>query len=215
MNAIEIIQKTATQLKDEGWFAKVEAGDQRAASLFARLVAFKINPSGDPKQAGWLRKGGGENVDGYAEDAIVWDSDPNNLENVIDLVGGAGAPGARLTASNFVERRKSDVWEAPRPLLQIQLEYLKPGGQPPVEPDLPTPEGSIFEEMKALREQLACFVALAQSLETKQVRLSDQIQDTNNKVSDVRNALSNGIAIQAKGNIRFVGDLNITGVAKG
>ncbi len=116
----------------EGYFTKAEAGDMRGASYFARLVAYRLNPAGDPRSFGWLKKGGGSNVDGYADDAIVFGSDPNNLQNVIDVVGGSGAPGARPVwnageGDRGLPRRASDVWDAPRPLTVEQMNYLKAG----------------------------------------------------------------------------------------
>jgi hypothetical protein len=117
-------------LEANGYFEKARNGDHRACGLFARLAAFSLNPSGDPGGWGCLRKtGGGANVEGYSEDAIVLGSDPNNLHNVVDIIGGAGAPGARLAGSldGFVNRRTSDVWEAPKALTDEQMSYLKPG----------------------------------------------------------------------------------------
>jgi hypothetical protein len=118
------------QLEAEGYFAKAAGGDHRACGLFARLAAFRLNPNGDADGWGCLRKtGGGANVEGYSEDAIVLGSDPNNLRNVVDLIVGAGAPGARLAGSldGFVSRRTSDIWERPQALSAEQMNYLKPG----------------------------------------------------------------------------------------
>lgn len=115
----------------EGAFAKCEAGNPRACSLFARYVAWRLNPTADPARWGWLQKNPGETgYDGYAEDAIVFSSDPSNLHNVIDLVGGAGAPGARVQWGGPHPRRPSNPWVAPRALTAEELAYLGIGGTP-------------------------------------------------------------------------------------
>lgn len=131
-------------LVDQGYFDKVADGDGRASGLFTRLAAYALNPSGDPAGWGCLRKtGGGKNIEGYSEDAIVLGNDPNNLHNVRDIIGGAGAPGARLNwGDGFVNRRTSDIWEKPVALNAEQLAYLKPGGEVPgpTPPPTPTPQ---------------------------------------------------------------------------
>lgn len=114
----------------QGYFARVKAGDQRAASLFARLVANDLNPSGYVNDYGWLSKSPGESqVDGYAEDAICGNADPNDLANVVDLVNGAGAPGASIGGA-VKERRSSNKWVKPLQLTTAELDYLLAGGQP-------------------------------------------------------------------------------------
>lgn len=115
-------------LVDEGYFARVASGDTRAASLFARLVALKMNPTARQTLPGWLAKGGGHNVDGFAEDAIVLNANPSDLFNVVDLVSGAGAPGASPVWNGPLPRRASDVWAPPQALSAPDLNYLKPGG---------------------------------------------------------------------------------------
>lgn len=129
---------TAQQLEAEGYFEKARAGDHRACSLFARLVAYRLNPTGHPGGWGWLRKGGGQNVDGYSEDAIVYGSNPQDLQNVCDMVGGAGAPGASLTWQEK-PRRPVDTWEAPRPLSAADMNYLKAGSAHPTPTPTPAP----------------------------------------------------------------------------
>ncbi len=130
----------------QGYFARAAAGDQRAASLFVRLVAYDLNPAGLGSDVGWLRKGGGTNVDGYAEDAVCGNANSADLFNVIDMVGGTGAPGARLNDANpgnVKERRSVDTWFAPRPLTTEELTYLLSGGTvpvPPTEPVQPYPD---------------------------------------------------------------------------
>ena len=122
--------KAAAEKREaRGYFARVKDGDPRAASLFARLVAFDLNPTGRSSDFGTLTKpAGGSNVDGYADDAICYSNDPNNLENVIDLVGGAGAPGARVIAE-VKPRRAQDLWEKPKPLSDDDMAYLLDGGE--------------------------------------------------------------------------------------
>ena len=116
------------QLDAEGYFDRAATGDQRAASLFARLVAYRLNPTGAADSWGWLTKQPGETqVDGYAEDAIVYGSTPSDLVNVVDLVVGAGAPGARIAWQAGKPRRPSNTWERPRPLTEAEMDYLKAG----------------------------------------------------------------------------------------
>lgn len=119
------LQDALVDLERRGCFERARNGDDRAASLFVRAAAYLANPSGDRSGWGWLRKtAGGKNVDGYAEDALVLGSDPNNLFNVYDCVGGAGAPGARLGFNGPLPRRTSDVWEAPRELSATDAAYI-------------------------------------------------------------------------------------------
>jgi hypothetical protein len=117
-------------LEANGYFEKARNGDHRACGLFARLAAYSLNPSGDPAGWGWLTKVPGQKqVEGYSEDAIVLGNDPNNLHNVVDLIIGAGRSGASLAGSldGFVVRLPQNVWEAPKPLTDEQMAYLKPG----------------------------------------------------------------------------------------
>lgn len=129
----------ANAVADQGYFDRCAGGDMRACSLFARLVALQLNPGGDPNGAGWLTKSPGEsNVDGYADDAIVFGQGQNN---VYDLVGGSGAPGASVQCAGPFPRRPHNVWEAPRALSPGELAYLKPGGGiPPGPGPAPVPQ---------------------------------------------------------------------------
>lgn len=118
----------ARELEAAGYFGLVKAGDKRAASLFARLTAYELNPTGDVDDYGWLTKNAGEtNVDGYAEDAIVLGLDPMDLQNVVDLINGAGAPGASIGGA-VKERRPHNVWVRPMPLSDADMAYLRSGG---------------------------------------------------------------------------------------
>lgn len=131
---------TAKQLETEGYFERARAGDRRAASLFARLAAFRLNPHGATNGWGWLSKSPSEtNVDGYAEDAIVFSADDAARENVADLVAGAGAPGASIPDApiDAHERREHNRWVKPESLSIEEMAYLLSGGQP--QPG-PTPE---------------------------------------------------------------------------
>lgn len=115
-------------MEAEGLFARVAQGDQRAASYFARLAAYRLNPTANPFSYGVLKKGGGANVDGYAEDSIVTNANPSDGQNVYDLVGGAGAAGAKLQFDGPKPRRIGvDTWEAPKPLTEAEMNYLKTG----------------------------------------------------------------------------------------
>lgn len=137
------IPRELEALVEERYFEKVAQGDQRAAGLFTRLAAYALNPTGDPRGWGCLRKtGGGHNVEGYSEDAIVYGNDPNDFHNVRDIIGGAGAPGARLNwGDGFVNRRASDIWEKPVALNAEQLAYLKGSAAPQPNPN-PQPNPS-------------------------------------------------------------------------
>jgi hypothetical protein len=134
-------------LEGQGYFKKAQAGDPRACGLFARLAAYELNPGGDPAGWGCLRKtGGGKNIEGYSEDAIVLGNDPANVTNVVDIIVGAGKAGASIGwgvwRPGTDPRRSSDVWEKPVPLTPEQMEYLKPGSQvepPPVPVPVPVP----------------------------------------------------------------------------
>jgi len=130
---LEQVLTTARTLEAQSYFERVRQGDQKAAALFAKLVAYTMNPDGDPDGAGWLSKAPGESqVDGYAEDAIVIGNDPNERENVVDLVNGTGAAGAslpsRLTLADLKPRREHNRWVKPQPLTASQLQYLQAGG---------------------------------------------------------------------------------------
>jgi hypothetical protein len=136
----------ALAVEADGYFERCRSGEMRGCSYFARLVAWRLNPNGDPSSWGTLRKtAGGSNVEGYADDAIVYGQGNNN---VIDLVGSAGVPGASVywgTADNAGtighQRRASDIWEAPQPLTAAMLAYLKPGSQTTPAPT-PFPSGA-------------------------------------------------------------------------
>lgn len=132
----------AAKLREtEGYFAKAKAGDQKAASLFVRLVAFDLNPGRDTTDYGWLSKQPGESqVDGWAEDAIVLGINPTDLTNVVDLVNGAGAPGASIGGA-VKARRLGNQWAAPQPLTAEEMAYLAPVvPPPPPAPSYPYPD---------------------------------------------------------------------------
>lgn len=150
------IQEALQRAVDQGAFRKAADGDDKAASYFVRYAAYLANPSGDQSSWGWLRKtGGGKNIDGYAEDALASNANPNDLNNVYDFVGGAGRPGATVNyGAGPVVRRPSDVWEAPRQLTAAEASYIGlnstgggggGGGQRP---------GEYQDELDALKDQL-------------------------------------------------------------
>lgn len=134
----------ARHLEQQGYFERVRQGDQKAASLFARLTAYTLNPSGDGDDYGCLSKSPSETqVDGFAEDAICYTDNPADRMNVVDLINGAGAPGASIGGA-AKERRESNKWVKPVPLSDEQMAYLRPGGpptpQPPQPPGFPYPD---------------------------------------------------------------------------
>lgn len=122
----------------QGYFERARKGDQKAASLFVRLVADDLNPLGVGTGYGWLSKSPGERqVDGFAEDAICYGANPSDLQNVVDLVNGAGAPGATIGGS-IKERRPNNKWVKPQQLTDEEMSYLLSGGQPvPIPPPRP------------------------------------------------------------------------------
>lgn len=122
----------------QGYFKRVRDGDQRAASLFVKLVALDCNPSGIGSDYGWLSKSPGEQqVDGFAEDAICYGVDPSDLQNVVDLISGAGAPGASIGGA-VKERRPHNKWVKPTALTDEEMDYLLDGAEPvPTPPTLP------------------------------------------------------------------------------
>jgi hypothetical protein len=135
------ILEALAQAHEAGYFERAKQGDDRAASYFVRYAAQLANPNGaDRGSWGVLRKGGGKNIDGYAEDALVFGSSSSDLHNVYDFVLGAGANGARVNyGAGPVNRRDSDKWEAPRPLNGSELAYIGATSNPPPPPPPPPP----------------------------------------------------------------------------
>ncbi len=228
------MQHILQQLEAEGFFERARGGDHRAASLFARLAAYRANPSGSSSSWGWLRKGGGQNVDGYAEDAIVSNANPTDVLNVYDLVSGAGAPGARVSFNGPLPRRTSDVWEAPRALSAGELSYLKPGAS--VDPPPPPPPAVVCKfvppivpiaDLSPLHAKLDTLLGAVANLalRVEQIRpvagedTRPELKHISQQVADVRATLSNGLAITGEGEAssRYLGTVRgkVTGVAKG
>lgn len=121
----------AHQLEQQGYFAKAKSGDERGASYFARMVAARVNPSGNSSDWGWLKKtGAGFNVEGYADGAIVFGNDPANRTNVLKIVTQIGStnPNAIQIGDAVQERRAEDIWDKPVPLPDAITSYLLPGG---------------------------------------------------------------------------------------
>lgn len=134
---------TAKVLQQQGYFTKVKQGDERAASYFARLTAQRVNPTGNPRDWGWLAKGGGFNIEGFADGAIVFGNDPADRQNVLKLVLQVGSSNPNdiqiaSTSAALQPRRESDVWASPVSVPDSILMYLLNGGQPlPIEPPKP------------------------------------------------------------------------------
>jgi hypothetical protein len=152
MNPTDADVKRATDmaqtLKTQGYFAKVKTGDEKAASYFSRLVASTVNPSGNVNDWGWLAKGGGFNVEGYADGAIVFGNNPADLRNVLKIVTQVGSsnPNDIQIGSSVQDRRPVDTWEKPVPLPDSIPSYLLSGGLPvPIPP--PTPSVPSYEAM--------------------------------------------------------------------
>lgn len=216
-----VAKAAAIKLRDQGFFTRAGEGDERAASYFARLVAYTVNPDGDPEGFGVLRKtGGGFNVDGYADGAIVYGSDPQDFENVIKIVTQIGTTHAGI-GDAIQDRRPVDVWEAPKPLTLEQMRYLKPsyapdGDTPPTPPIVPpTPQPN--NELIAL---LARMAASIENIEQRISTLDGDLDGISTQVEDVRNALRNGlgISIEAQSNkVPYLGAVTLkgSGVAKG
>ena len=149
----------ARKREAQGYFDKVKAGDQRAAALFAQLVANDLNPLFDMSDfanlATWsdygrLTKQPGEaQVDGYAEDSIVFGADPADLMNVVDLINGAGAPDASIGGA-VKPRRSTNLWAAPKPLTDEELTYLRPVAVPVPPAILPPGREEALDEMNWL-----------------------------------------------------------------
>lgn len=205
----------ARDLESRGYFERVRQGDQRAASYFARLVAYEGNKWGAGDSFGWLSKTHGESqVDGYAEDAIVYGDNPGELENVIDLVNGAGAPGASIGGA-VKPRRENNRWVKPQALSVEQMRYLNPAYDPaPTPVPTPTPQPP-SNELAPIKAQLEALTNVVGSLVVAITELHNDNADIKNKVSDVRKALSNGLAIDAQGKIPFAGSVSLKGSAKG
>jgi hypothetical protein len=182
------VLEAAEALEQQGYFEPCRNGNDHACSYFVRLVVYTVNPKGDPNLPGALRKtAGGKNIDGYAEDAIALNGNPGDLHNVIDLVGGAGASGARLQWGGPHPRRSSDVWEAPKALSARELAVLKPGsgGNPPNPPSNPPntpipPATSV--NLQPILEALAALSAKVDALNIRADGLAAQVGATQEQI---------------------------------
>lgn len=142
IDALQEVVTVARNLRAQGYFDRAAAGDERAASLFARLVAYTANPMGKSFSWGWLKKtAGGTNFDGFADGAIVYGNDPADLFNVVKIVTQVGSDHAGI-GDAVQPRRESDIWYRPQPLTPTELTYLRPNGAPepptPVTPPAPS-----------------------------------------------------------------------------
>jgi hypothetical protein len=114
------------QLAAEGFWDSRRTADVRYCALFTRLAAYRMNPTGDRSSFGWLSKSGGEaGYDGTAVDAIVYGDSPSSLDNVVDLIGGAEAPGGSLAWQAGRPRRPSNTWVRPVALSDADMAFLK------------------------------------------------------------------------------------------
>jgi hypothetical protein len=180
----------AERLEQQGYFEPCRNGNDHACSYFVRLVVYTVNPNGDPSLPGALRKtAGGKNIDGYAEDAIALNGNPGDLHNVIDLVGGAGASGARLQWGGPHPRRSSDVWEAPKALSARELAVLGkadvPGPHPgPVVPNpgTPKPPPAPSVNLQPLLDALAALSAKVDALNIRADGLAAQAGATQDQI---------------------------------
>jgi hypothetical protein len=208
------------QLEAEGYFAKAAGGDHRACGLFARLAAFRLNPNGDADGWGCLRKtGGGANVEGYSEDAIVLGSDPNSRRNVVDIIVGAGRVNASIGwqpwAPGTSERRDSDIWERPQALSAEQMNYLKPGatggGGGGIEPP-PPPTGSTcrFQPTDLSYINAALGIANANADEAREngAKALDEVRQVKAELMNLIARFEQGFAIDA--NSRYFGAIKGT-----
>ena len=127
----------ARTLETQGYFERARQGDQRAASYFVRLLAYTLNQSGSAEDYGCLSKSPGEtNVDLYAEDAICFTANLSDLQNVADMINGAGAKDASIGGA-VKERRPNNRWVKPQKMTDEQMKYLVAGTAPP--PPQPAP----------------------------------------------------------------------------
>ena len=200
------LRPVLAQLEAEGYFARCQAAEMRGCSYFVRLVAWRANPTGDPNSWGTLTKPqGGSNVEGYADDAVALGRDASN--NVYDLVVSSGTTAARTTVNGPLPRRASDLWEAPKPLTQAQMDYLKPGSTPlpnpgPVTPNPGTPPAPavdlkpILDAIAALSSQLAVINSAAEAAKQAAERAESKVSGiaatadaTRGRVEDVLTAV--------------------------
>lgn len=225
------VEAVARKLESEGFFERVRAGSDRAASYFARLVAYHCNPSGDPSLPGCLKKGGGKNIDGYAEDAVVLNANPRDLHNVMDLVQGAGQSGASLRPANVNPRRDVDVWEAPRPLTPQEAAELgvslpstpvqSPAPKPAPVPVLP-PE--LAQRLDTIQSALTFVINQIAAWRNDTLQHANQLATVNQKqdelalrVLDLRKTLDNGLDVKLHADLKGWGSAKgpISGVARG
>lgn len=203
----------ATALRAQGYFARVQQGDVTAASYFARLVAYTVNPQGDPNGFGCLGKTPGEtNVEGFADGAIVYGANEFDLENVLKIVTQVGSTNAGI-GSAVQPRRPENHWVAPQPLSVDRMRYLNPSYDPAPTPT-PTPQPP-SNELATIKAQLEALTGVVGSLVVAITDLHNDNADLKSRVVDVRVALRNGLAIDAQGKIPFAGSVSLKGSAKG
>lgn len=207
----------ARSLKAKGFFDRVAQGDTRAASLFARLVAYTINPNGDPSSVGFLKKtAGGFNVDGFADGAIVANGNYNDLQNVIKVVTQVGSTNAGI-GDAVQERRPTDIWAAPTSLTLEQMRYLNPAYEPATEPAKPQPQQPQIPTIPAPAQNFDVSGIMAKLADIHDAvnALNARMGGLSAQVADVRLAQQNGLAIELSGKLPYLGTVTMKGVAKG
>ena len=208
----------ATALRAQGFFTRVQQGDVTAASYFARLVAYTVNPQGDPSGFGWLSKTPGEtHVEGFADGAIVYGSNEFDLENVLKIVTQVGSTNAGI-GSAVQPRRPENHWVAPQPLTLAQMRYLHPAYDPPGPTPTPVPipvPQPPSNDLATIKAQLEALTGVVGSLVVAITDLHNDHADLKARIVDVRTTLANGLAIEAQGRIPFAGSVSLKGSAKG
>ena len=207
----------ARSLKAKGFFDRVAQGDVRAASLFARLVAYTMNPGGDPTSVGFLKKtAGGFNVDGFADGAIAANGNANDFQNVIKVVTSVGVTSAGI-GDAVQERRPTDIWFAPVPLSLAELRYLNPAYEPATEPAKPQPQQPQTPQNPAQSQSFDASGVMAKLADIHDAvnALNARMGGLSAQVADVRLAQQNGLAIELSGKLPYLGNITLKGVARG
>lgn len=102
-NTLRVSQACVTAVAEASIFwPRCHDGSQRDCHYFIREVASALRIAQQDDRWGIVEKRAGENVDGFAEDVVAYLPPPFALDQKtwqwrgVDLVGGSGAPGARL-----------------------------------------------------------------------------------------------------------------------
>lgn len=98
------------------FYPRCQAGSQRDCHYYVREVASALNIAQGQKRWGLITKPSGSNVDGYGEDVVAWLPQPFGLDQQtwrwrgLDIIGGAGAPGARFQGGELHEAIPCSQW---------------------------------------------------------------------------------------------------------